>query len=775
MDFKIAVRSSGDDLDSERQTLLDLLEHTQALLKVAQDSAAKERQDKSEQYRLLELRLTNQLRLVKEENTSLKEELERVNKTHGLDGMSLKGYMLKEIEKIEQRAAEREAELMGQVESSRNEVHIYKNHLETRAKSLADDRAQIQKELEQARLETKRIHTYYTTQLQDLKTEVSATTNNMRKATEDARSARAELAAKESVEAGKRAQLQATWESEKEALQITIKKLQKTISDKDKQIAELSSATETNIQAEITPLKAQNETLSFDKLALKQQLQMAATLYVKKEKNLQQQLEKYKRLSAQLKERRMSTGSDCAPPDSGRIYSLLMTLEEYDKQVRDILGKVEVYTGKLAERMEGREEEEGKAGDCEGEKGKLLDDLIGKLGKLQTFPDLEPLAGLVTEQTAAYQAALSDFQARISEAIAAINTSFTEEINEMKSQNEELLALRSENQSLQSQIDLLTANSKENATLQEELQQTEQELEHAKATILSYMESISALEEVIAKFKGEGEAGEVANAEVEKLSIEVTRLTQENADLSSIKSKSEETYLTNLAKVKESLEAKNKENAILKTKFAQEKTRANERIQAYGAKLEEAKSAMEGTCSELQAETARLLQTLPSTVQLQQAWTDLQRQTMEALQAQVKEREALLEETRTKWKEQVADSSKPMEPKWKDMLEEAETQANALSSLNKTLGDMLHTLTQLTEAMNSQVERQSFPKEEGFEGEVETLRSQLAAKQQEHEEEIAFVRSQAEAEIRSVKNMEASLTAEIVALRTKIRDLKTTR
>lgn len=774
MDFKIAVRSSGDDLDSERQTLLDLLEHTQALLKVAQDSAAKERQDKSEQYRLLELRLTNQLRLVKEENASLKEELERVNKTHGLDGMSLKGYMLKEIEKIEQRAAEREAELMGQVESSRNEVHIYKNHLETRAKSLADDRAQIQKELEQARLETKRIHTYYTTQLQDLKTELSATANNMRKATEDARSARAELAAKESVEAGKRAQMQAAWESEKEALQITIKKLQKTISDKEKLVTELSSATETNIQAEITPLKAQNETLSFDKLALKQQLQMAATLYVKKEKNLQQQLDKYKRLSAQLKERRASTGSDCAPPDSGRIYSLLMALEEYDKQIRDILGKVEVYTGKLAERMEGREEE-GKAGNFEGEKGILLDDLIGKLGNLQTFPDLEALAGLVTGQTTAYQAALSDFQARTAETITGINASFTEEINEMKTQNEELLALRSENQSLQSQIDLLTASSKENAALLEELQQTEQELEHAKATILSYMESISALEEVIAKCKGEGEAGEEVNAEVEKLNIEVTRLTQENADLSSIKSKSEETYLANIAKVKESLEAKNKENAILKTKFAQEKTRANERIQAFGTKLEEAKSAMAETCSELQAETARLLQTLPPTVQLQQAWTDLQRETIEALKAQVKEREALLEETRAKWKEQVADLSKPTEPIWKDMLEEAETQATALSGLNKTLGNMLHTLTQLTEAMNSQVERQSSPKEEGSEEEVETLRSQLAAKQQEHEEEIALVRSQAEAEIRSVKNMEASLTAEIVALRTKIRDLKTTR
>lgn len=774
MDFKIAVRSSDEDWESERQTLLDLLEHTQALLKTSQDSAAKERQNQSEQYRLLELRLTNQLRLVKDENVSLKEEMERVNKSHGLDGMSLKGYMLKEIEKIEHRAAEREAELLGQVESSRNEVHIYKSHLETRAKSLADDRAQIQKELEQARLEAKRIHTYYSTQLQDLKTELSAATNHYKKATEDVRSARAELAAKESVEAGKRAQLQATWDTEKESLQMTIKKLQKTISEKDKSIAELSSATETDIKAEITPLKAQNETLSFDKLALKQQLQMAASLYVKKEKNLQQQLDKYKRLSEQLKERRASTGSDYAP-DTGRLYALLMTLEEYDRQIRDILGKVAGYTEALARKVEESEEkeEDREGGRGEEEKAKRLDELIGRIGSLQAFPDLETLAALVKDQATAYESALNHLKARISEAITGLNGTFTDEINEMKSQSEEILSLRSENQALQSQIDLLTTNLKEKATLQADLEHSEQELEHAKATILNYMESISALEEVIAKGKAEG--GEEVSAEVEKLNIEIARLTQENADLVTMKAKAEETFEANSGKMKEALEAKNKENATLKAKFAQEKARANERIQAFSTKLDDAKAALQEACEELKAETARLLQDLPPTVQLQQAWSDLQRETLNALKAQVKERESLLEETRAKWKEEVAGLSTSTEPAWIDLLEKAETQAQTMADLNKTLGSMLHTLTQLAETLNSQAEQQRMPQGMGAEGEVESLRAQLAAKQQEHEEEIRLVKSQAEAEVKSVKNIEAALTAEIAALRTKIRDLKTVR
>jgi len=770
MDFKIAVRSSDEDGESERQTLLDLLEHTQALLKTSQDSAAKERQNQSEQYRLLELRLTNQLRLVKEENASLKEEMERVNKTHGLDGMSLKGYMLKEIEKIEHRAAEREAELLGQVESSRNEVHIYKSHLETRAKSLADDRAQIQKELEQARLEAKRIHTYYSTQLQDLKTELSATANHFKKATEDVRSARAEIAAKESVEVGKRAQLQATWDTEKESLQTTIKRLQKTISEKDKLVAELSSATETDIKAEITPLKAQNETLSFDKLALKQQLQMAASLYVKKEKNLQQQLDKYKRLSEQLKERRASTGSDYAP-DSGRLYALLMTLEEYDRQIREVIGKVAGYTEALTREIEKSEDREQEK---EQGQGKRLDDLIGKIGALQAFPDLEALAGLVNDQAKAYETALNDLKARISEAITGLSGSFTAEINQMKSQSDEILSLRSENQALQSQIDLLTANLKEKMDLQADLDQSEQELEHAKATILNYMESISALEEVIAKGKVEGGESEEGRAEVEKLNIEVTRLTQENADLSTVKAKAEETFEASIAKVKESLEAKNKENATLKTKFAQEKTRANERIQAFSTKLDDAKTALQETSEELKAETAHLLQALPPTVQLQQAWSDLQRETFNALKAQVKEREALLEETRAKWKEEV-EGLGSAEPAWTDMLEKAESQTEALAELNKTLGSMLHTLTQLAETLNSQAEQQRAPGSMGVEEEVESLRAQLATKQQEYEEEINLVRSRAEAEVRSVKNIEAALTAEIAALRTKIRDLKTVR
>ena len=115
------------------------------------------------------------------------------------------------------------------------------------------------------------------------------------------------------------------------------------------------------------------------------------------------------------------------------------------------------------------------------------------------------------------------------------------------------------------------------------------------------------------------------------------------------------------------------------------------------------------------------------------------------------------------------------EPAWTDMLEKAESQTEALAELNKTLGSMLHTLTQLAETLNSQAEQQRAPGSMGVEEEVESLRAQLATKQQEYEEEINLVRSRAEAEVRSVKNIEAALTAEIAALRTKIRDLKTVR
>ena len=762
MAIKFAVSEPIDDSwETERQTLLELLEHTQNLLKAAQDSAARDRMDQSEQYRLLELRLTNQLRLVKEENTSLKEEMERISKTQGLDGMSLKGYMLKEIEKIEQRASEREAELLGQVESSRNEVQIYKGHLETRAKTLADDRAQLQKELEMARQETKRIHTYYTTQIQDLKTELSATANNLKKATDDIKSARNELASKESVEAGKRAQLQATWETEKEALQSTIRKLQKTLLEKEKAIAEMTTSNETDIKAELTPLKAQNETLTFDKLALKQQLQMASSLYVKKEKNLQQQLEKYKRLSEMLKERRGSTGSE-ATPDPGRIYALLMTMEEYDKQIRDNLGKVGKYTDLLTQKIESRE---GNSGNEDYEqKNRHLDELIAKFDQLQGLPDFQSLSGQVNDQVQAYAAALHDLQTKMTDILGSISTTFNEQMKEFQQQNEELIALRNENQRLQTELDTLSAAPKIDQV--EELQKAQQELEHAKATILSYLESISALEEVVSKSK----SGDEVNPELERLKIEVTRLTQENTNLSTSKRVAEETYEANTVKLRESLEAKTKESATLKTKFAQEKTRANERILGFSGKIEDAKKAVEEICEKTKNEFASLLQTLPETVKLEKAWTELQTETINSLKAQVSEREALLEETRAKWKEEVAQTQDD-ESTWSKFLTDAEKQAEALAGLNKTLGNMLHTLTQLAEALNNQVDQRTPGGGDSsrLREELENLRAEVATKEQEHADEIALIKTQAEAEIRSVKNIEAALTAEIAALRAKVK------
>ena len=704
MDFGIAASSTtSQDWESERQTLLDLLEHTQALLKAAQDSAGRERQDTSEQHRLLELRLTTQLRLVKEENASLKAELERGNKAHGLDDMSLKGYMLKEIEKVENRASEREAELMGRVESASNEVRIYKGHLEMRARGLEEERAQLQRELDQAWLETKRNHTYYSTQIQDLKTELSATTNHYRKSAEDIKATKAELAALESVEAGKRAQMKAAWDSEKEALQSTIKRLQRTVAEKEKLAVEFSSAKETDLKAELTPLKAQNETLSFDKLALKQQLQMAASLYGKKEKSLQLQLDKYKRLSAQLKEPKASAGSDCAF-DSGRLFALLMAVEEYDRLIREKLEKVGRYADSLAARL--GESPSGQS--CEV-KERLLDELIGKLSGLREVQS----TGVGNAQTQANESAFEDLKSKISEALVTITATFTQNLQDLTKESTKF-----PNIPLKTPQALLPT---EQFTLQTELQETTQELEHAKATVLSYKESISALEEVITKSQGGGEV----NAEAEKLKIEVNRLAQENANLTA-----------NSAKFRGIIEAKSAENEILKANL----TKINEEIEAFYSKLEATRT-----------EISSLLQTFPSTVLPEEC-------------------NSLLQSTLAKWKEETSE----LEPKWTDLLKDAELQATTLSSLNKTLGDLLHTLTQLAETLSNQVEDRN-PLSSETAAEVESLRVELAAKQQEHEEEMEMVKSRAEAEVRSVKTMEIALTTEIAALRARLRDLKSPR
>ena len=169
-------------------------------------------------------------------------------------------------------------------------------------------------------------------------------------------------------------------------------------------------------------------------------------------------------------------------------------------------------------------------------------------------------------------------------------------------------------------------------------------------------------------------------------------------------------------------------------------TKINEEIEAFYSKLEATRT-----------EISSLLQTFPSTVLPEEC-------------------NSLLQSTLAKWKEETSE----LEPKWTDLLKDAELQATTLSSLNKTLGDLLHTLTQLAETLSNQVEDRN-PLSSETAAEVESLRVELAAKQQEHEEEMEMVKSRAEAEVRSVKTMEIALTTEIAALRARLRDLKSPR
>ena len=140
------------DWEAERQTLLDLLEHTQTLLKSTQDSFLRDQQNHTEETRLLELRLGSQIRLLREENKDLRQELEGIQ---GHDAMSLKPFMIREIKSAERRGKDRETELLGAIESAKQETDTVRSHLETRLRAANEETVRLQGDLEAARQETK--------------------------------------------------------------------------------------------------------------------------------------------------------------------------------------------------------------------------------------------------------------------------------------------------------------------------------------------------------------------------------------------------------------------------------------------------------------------------------------------------------------------------------------------------------------------------------------------------------------------------------------------
>lgn len=740
------------DWEAERQTLLDLLEHTQMLLKSAQDSSLRDQQDHAEEIRLLELRLGTQIRLLKEENKELRGELEGIQ---GHDAMSLKPFMVREIKTVERRGKERETELLGAIESARQETQTVKLHLEIKLKSANEEIGKIERELEAAKQETKRVHAHCSGQVTSMREELTSANTHIKRLNEDLKAAKGDLQTIGETEERKLREMQEGWMREREELVSQLKQAQKALTEKEKLVSDMSSVKELDRRAELIPLKARNETLNFDKIALKQQLQQANSLFAKKEKHLQNQLVTWKRLCEQLKNR--SAGpAVLSEADTQRLNLQMEGLERFQREIREVIEKVKGVSERMGE--SGERQQAGKALQSQ------LAALIDRLQRERKGLDTEDMTKKLTLTCKAYETAVNEVAHKSIAAIEDTNAAFLQQLQASEQAAAAILALKKENEALQSHAnsEKLRIRSEKEMKVTEELARTKLELEQAKKGNVACMEAIQELEELIENSQVNGEITTDIELELRRFNLEITRLSKENTLLVNQKRHSDLEFAQIISEFTLNIQLLNDENASLQGQIATERVKSAELVAYLQSQISAVLSTAEEAKASILSEIRMLRETLPETSQLEQAWKGANEAAIVALRREVEAKNELLEGIRAAWEDEVAEA-RAISMGLRANIEE---QGRELEGLKESIGKMKAKLEDLVDSLT--VLGGKDVRLVTLETELQSVKATLMAKEAECEEEMRLMKGQIEAEARNAREIEATLMTEIVALRNKI-------
>ena len=740
------------DWEAERQTLLDLLEHTQTLLKSTQDSFLRDQQNHTEETRLLELRLGSQIRLLREENKDLRQELEGIQ---GHDAMSLKPFMIREIKSAERRGKDRETELLGAIESAKQETDTVRSHLETRLRAANEETVRLQGDLEAARQETKRVHVHCSAQVLRLKEELGFAQASNKRLSEDLKAIQGDLQTIADTEGKKLKDAQAVWQRDREEIAAQLKQAQKALNEKEKLLSELTLVKELDRRAEITPLKARNETLAIDKIALKQQLQQANSLFAKKEKHLQDQLITWKRLSEQLKNRPMGPAV-LSEADMERLRAQLEGLEGFRREISQCLGKFEG----IVERVSRTVGEEGSEKAGNGPESQL-NAIIGRFQREKRGPEVEETAKRLIITCKAYETAISAVTAKSIESIEATNAVFLQPQQVLAV----LSALQQENQALRTQQNTDTARVRSDKEMQaiEELVRTKLELDQAKKGNIACLEAIQELEELIESSQVEGEISPAVELELGRFNLEISRLTQENALLVQQKQQSELEFAQVVAQFARNCQLLEEQNASLQAEIGSERGKLEELVGSLQSKISEALSSAEEAKAVILAEIRLLRETLPEVNQLELAWTGAKEAVITALRREIEEKNGLIEGIRDVWENKLAEARAESV----DLRRDIAQQALILEELRENIGKISEESRELVTNLTA-ITGEKDPRLMALETELTTTKANLMAKQAESEAELALLRAQVETEARNACEMEGTLMAEIAALRARV-------
>lgn len=736
------------DWEAERQTLLDLLEHTQTLLKCTQDSALRDQQTHTEETRLLELRLGSQLRLLKDENKHLRQELEGLQ---GHDAMSLKPFMVREIQNVERRGKEREMELLGAIESAKQETDTVRSHLDMKLRSANEEIGRIGRELETAKQETKRIQTHCSAQVLRLREELATSQTGNKRLSEDLKTLQSDLQAIAGAEEKQLKDAQTIWQREKEELQAQLKQVQKALNEKEKLLSELTLVKELDRRAEITPLKARNETLAIDKIALKQQLQQASSLFAKKEKHLQDQLSTWKRLSEQLKSRPVGPVV-LNEADVERLRGQLEGLEGFRVEISQGLGKLK----EVVERIGGKVDEEGSEKAGSGLENQLTA-IFDRFQLAKRGQEVEETTKRLIVTCKAYETAISAVSAKSIEAIEATNAAFLQPqqaLAGLSSFQQQAHAFRTQQNSEQTRV----RSDKEMQAI-EELTRTRLELDQARKGNVACLEAIQELEELIENSQVEGEISPEVELELGRFNLEISRLTKENTLLVQQKQQIETEFAQVVAQFARNGHILEEQNESLQAEMSSERGKFEELMSSLQSQISAALSTVEEVKAVILAEIRLLRETLPETNQLERAWLGAS----EALRREIEEKNEITEGIRAAWESELAE----IRAESGDLRTEIANQALILEELRTNIGKTADETSDLVTNLAS-VTGGKDPRLLALEAELAAAKASLIAKQAESEAELALMRAQIETEARNAREMEATLMAEIAALRARV-------
>lgn len=793
----------------ERRLLMEMLEKSQRIAQNTQSASQHEQSEVDDQHKRIADRLKGQVGQLKKENTMLRSEMDRLRKCSGCTGdLALRSKLLQEIERLEAKAAAKEARLKTQIKDLTQKING-EQHMISDAQRKHDDEIEFMKtQIEKLRREGAVIGDKCKREENDLKIKLERLQFQLTQSDSDNDRLRHEAEEREKLIIKLRGSGDDVWSTEKQDLLDQNAKFVKLLEDKERLIdAQLRVIQCDKDQA----LKAAGERL--DQLAAETQLlqgklQSAVRLAGERESALQKEVDRLRRTNFIIMET-TQTREEVQQHDSKGMRGQLETLQKafserertYTQEVqsyRDELEKLHkahclLTTGKTPTAPDVIEK-------LRHEIGVLEAQLADKSDQLENLKEMYLSAktserAQVTKAIKSSQRTIEEFkkqqgalQGAYTHLQEALRSTELGDLESHRTMLAELKDLIEENARLNLKLKETDRLEYENEAQRKELLLLKQKLESVQGDLTTCEAALNEVEGIVADNVRDDRTFTQTEL-LHKTILENQRLTAANLCLATTRNQLEDFYLTEVKTLR--CELQNRTRAIdeLKIQNARLRSFRTKKSQEELSGWQVRQDALEKTIRALQIETGVLKANVNVQSQMAAVTRSLEAEELRMLRKEVLDKEAWVGEVKQSWEEEKLKMRAEV-TRLRDTLVEIETSRNTSEQAVK---DELIALEKLKDSLkkieddrlrrigNDRDILESFPIRGDSKAnpaavtaareEVEALKSQFANEKLSWVGELEEVKLLSTTELASARQVESILNRHISAQQNQIKTM----